>query len=260
MQLQRTNGQTSTNALIIAQAIETQNSNDLAGQSITLSFYARAGSTFSATSGALNVYVLAGQGTDQSVASMVAATWTGMTYPISSSVSLTPNGAWIRYSVSGTVPASTTQLGVEFFYYGTGTAGASDWVQITGVQLEPGPVATPFERRLYGQELALCQRYYEKSYDTTVNPGSVTSTNAFSLIASSSLVRYPAFFKVTKRIVNGTITFYSTAGTSGNIRNNSAGSDLAVTTVTGSNNGYASSNGGTTNNEYIGQWTIDAEL
>jgi hypothetical protein len=260
MQLQRTNGQTSTNALIIAQAIETQNSNDLAGQSITLSFYARAGSTFSATSGALNVYVLAGQGTDQSVASMVAATWTGMTYPINSSVSLTPNGAWIRYSVSGTVPASTTQLGVEFFYYGTGTAGASDWVQITGVQLEPGPVATPFERRLYGQELALCQRYYEKSYDTTVNPGSVTSTNAFSLIASSSLVRYPAFFKVTKRIVNGTITFYSTAGTSGNIRNNSAGSDLAVTTVTGSNNGYASSNGGTTNNEYIGQWTIDAEL
>jgi len=32
---------------------------------------------------------------------------------------------------------------------------------LTGVQLEPGTVATPFERRSFGQELALCQRYYQ---------------------------------------------------------------------------------------------------
>jgi hypothetical protein len=39
------------------------------------------------------------------------------------------------------------------------TAGATFY--ITGVQLEPGTVATPFERRSYGQELALCERYYQ---------------------------------------------------------------------------------------------------
>jgi len=40
-------------------------------------------------------------------------------------------------------------------------ASASNEIRITGVQLEPGTVATPFERRSYGQELALCQRYFE---------------------------------------------------------------------------------------------------
>ena len=40
-----------------------------------------------------------------------------------------------------------------------GTSGATFY--ITGVQLEEGSVATPFEHRQYGQELALCQRYYE---------------------------------------------------------------------------------------------------
>ena len=36
----------------------------------------------------------------------------------------------------------------------------SNYLYITGVQLEVGSVATPFEHRSYGEELALCQRYY----------------------------------------------------------------------------------------------------
>jgi hypothetical protein len=41
---------------------------------------------------------------------------------------------------------------------------------IAQVQLEPGPVATPFERRPIGTELALCQRYFEKSFNLETAP------------------------------------------------------------------------------------------
>jgi len=47
---------------------------------------------------------------------------------------------------------------------------------ITGVQLEPGTVATPFERRSYGQELSLCQRYYQTIQPTVYTYAAGSST------------------------------------------------------------------------------------
>jgi hypothetical protein len=71
------------------------------------------------------------------------------------------------------------------------TSGAT-W-QITGVQLEAGKVATPFEHRSYGDELAKCQRYYEKIYlhDTYRLNGVAWSTE-------SQNISLP--FTVTKRV------------------------------------------------------------
>jgi len=59
-------------------------------------------------------------------------------------------GAW----AAGNIFAPTGSTSV------VGTSGATFY--ITGVQLEVGDTATPFEHRSYGQELALCQRYYYK--------------------------------------------------------------------------------------------------
>jgi hypothetical protein len=56
---------------------------------------------------------------------------------------------------------------------------ASATWQITGVQLEAGKVATPFEHRSYGEELALCQRYYYKSLGA-VSRSVIPYTTAYS--------------------------------------------------------------------------------
>lgn len=68
---------------------------------------------------------------------------------------------------------------------------------ITGVQLEEGKVATPFEYRSYGQELALCQRYYEVGNQSCWS--GMTTTNV-------TYARVLVDYKVEKRAVPGTIT------------------------------------------------------
>ena len=73
-------------------------------------------------------------------------------------------GAW-----SGTVTFTVT--GAANF---VGTAGATFY--ITGVQLERGSTATSFDFRSIGTELALCQRYYEKSYEQSAVPGTATGS------------------------------------------------------------------------------------
>lgn len=155
--LQRISGQTSTAAIYWRQIVESVNCTDLSGQSVVLSFYATAGANYSG--GAVSAQVYTGTGTDQGAVSLNAATWTGLAAPISST--FTPTTTRTRYTFTGTIGSGINELAVSLTWSGSGTAGTNDYIDITGVQLEVGSVATPFERRLYGQELALCQRYYQ---------------------------------------------------------------------------------------------------
>ena len=62
--------------------------------------------------------------------------------------------------------------------FGSVTINSGDYVEFALPQVELGSVATPHDFRSYGEELALCQRYYQK-IDTRGTMGHCTSNNYF---------------------------------------------------------------------------------
>jgi hypothetical protein len=81
-------------------------------------------------------------------------------------ISFQVTSSWQKFTIPITVPTiSGKTIGTSSYFQimiGQRTDTSTDaWeLNITGVQLEVGSVATPFERRPFGTELALCQRYY----------------------------------------------------------------------------------------------------
>jgi hypothetical protein len=170
---------TSSDIFLIKQSIEGLNGYDLAwgtasAKTVTLSFWVR--SSLTGTFGGAIDNAFAGSAWQNyafSYSISSANTWEYKTITISGPTTGTWNtntsqiinmyfGLGIGSSVSNTPGSWTTNSG----YSATGatsvvgTSGATWYV--TGVQLEQNTSATPFERRLYNQELANCMRYYWK--------------------------------------------------------------------------------------------------
>ena len=139
----------------VGQALETLDSLRCQGQTVTLSFWAKAGANYSG--GALTVQVIAGGGVNQSAVSLVAGTWTSASYVVNAAQALT--SAMTRYQFTGVVPSTATQLAMLLSFTPSGTAGANDSISINGVQLEIGPSASPFEHIDAQVALEICQRY-----------------------------------------------------------------------------------------------------
>lgn len=210
-----------TQAYYFRQPIEGFNTADLSfgsanAQSVTLSFWVRSSVT-GTFSGAINNSAF-NRSYPFSFTISSANTWEYKTVTISGDTT----GTWLTDNGIGI--AVTFSLGMGSTYKGTAgswsgslllaATGSVDLIStlnatfyVTGVQLEVGTAATPFERRQYGQELALCQRYYE-IFGYTMKAGA----NYY----------IPYSYKATKRtsptlaLVAGTLSSGTIAGTAYN--------------------------------------------
>ena len=209
--VQRNSGATSTGLQYLVQAVESVNSYYLQGKPVILSFWARKGANYSSSSSVLSANIETSTGTDQSYISA----WAGSSPSALGTVTLTTT--WQKFTISsGIVPLTANQVAVAFYYTPVGTAGAADYFEITGVQLEQGSVATPFEQRPIGTELALCQRYYQKSYSLATAPGTATESgqyafygtgNVYALLLGTTQLRVPM------RVAPTTVTYYRSDAT-----------------------------------------------
>jgi len=163
----------------ISQKIEARNIRQFKGEKLTLSFYAKGtnpnGGSFDVVrnfSDEVNP-----SSTQEKTSFTVSSSWTKHTitfdYPDEGSVDLTLNTAKMALS----------------FLQPDGDTSTNAWtLDLTSVQLEVGSQATPLEHLSFGEQLALCQRYFET--------GEVTSVASF---ITNTVVLGNIFYKITKR-------------------------------------------------------------
>jgi hypothetical protein len=219
---QRNSGQTGTAGNYLSTSLETVNSIPLAGQTVTFSFYARKGANYSPTSNALSFGVYYGTGTDQNFQSP----YTGITAVTTATATLT--ATWQRFTATGTVASTATELAAYFLWNPTGTAGAADYYEIAGIQLELGSVATTFTRTggtIQG-ELAACQRYYFRSTSDATTPVAIYA-NGTGTAATSG--RFGIQLPVTMRTTPTSLD-YANLGMSDSVNAATAVTVLALAT------------------------------
>jgi len=177
----------------------------------------------------------------------------------------TTNGQGLLVHFSLGAGASKLGTANTWANYPVAPSGSVNWISnagatfyITGVQLEAGTVASPFERRDYGRELMMCQRYYQN-----VNYGGTWYAAGTGVMVDMEDRAFggPQFFTV----MRATPTFSITADGGGSQSIRSYGGDplRTVTSVSVTTSGMSScthSGTYTLGRPYAATWKAEAEL
>ena len=220
-------GAAGNTSLTFSQRIESVNTYSAVGKSFTIK------ARIYSSTGISGSYLIV-------TAPNTADTWSaGVTVIVASPSVTLAAGVWTDISFTFTT-TTATQRGMEIILNWGNAVLSGNTVAMTGVQLEVGAIATPFEHRPYGTELALCQRYFEVLLSLSVNRY-VTAGNIFS--ATRTICRVPyvvekrAVPTVTNNSISMTINYSGVAQVSTTISNlypfpTSCGFDFLTTGLT----------------------------
>ena len=254
-----------TNYITLVHRIE--NLRRTGGQTVTLSFWAKANASKNMAIELVQDFGDGGTADLNGIGSQkfaLTTSWTKIEHTIS-----VP-------SLSGKTLGPGNNLAIVLWFDGGSSFDArtdslghqSGTFDISQVQLEKGADATYFEIRPIAEELALCQRYFEKSYADATFPGAITYIGSIYHVLSNNLVNGGGWgdliFCVRKRAAP-TVTAYSpTTGASGKCFNQTAGADRSAGAYQPTNSGfvfyYSDAIGSTDQHVMWMQWTADAEL
>lgn len=219
----------------------------LAGKKVTVSFWAKADSARVLTVSLTQMFGTGG-------------TPSGDVPTPMKSVSLTTS--WQQFTATVTLPSIAGKTfgsnGNDCLQLLFVLPGAPCTIDLAQVQLEASPVATDFELLPAQQVLALCQRYYEKSYEVATLPGAATNQGAVYLsLGSGTVERLQLPFKVPKR-ATPTVVAYSPSGTVAKLQ--ASGTDQPCGLERISINSAQAVNQGTLYKDFAVHFTADAEL
>lgn len=138
-------------------------------------------------------------------------------------------------------------------------------VEFAQVQLEVGDEATDFEARSFGEELALCQRYFEKSSSQDVYFGNLAANGSAYGRAAITGTFWPAmsvYFRVSKAGTPDISIWAPGSGTTNKIRNITLSTDLTPSVLYQNENSFSarSSDSVSASNECSFNWYAEAEL
>ena len=219
------------------QILEARDAKSIIGDIASFSFKARKGGS-NVTLETLRAAVVSWDGAEDAVTSDLVSAWNAAgvdptlvanwTYENTPS-DLVLTSSYQTFTIENiSIDTGSTKNVAVFIWLDDTDATVADTAFITDIKLEKGIAATGYIPRPVQQEIDLCQRFYEKTYDINTTPGTVASV-APTVGSPIATFRGWQFFHTKKR-TSPTMTVYSPdTGASGNLRDSTAALDVTIT-------------------------------